>query len=259
MRYSQEDLFEIRDGKKYWRRGRVNGYSSEDLKDGEPKDNHRAIEGCDEVLTRDEINSLFPNQLLVIKILEFDTFPRYWTKAQVLYFHCSGDFCLRVKDEMNCSDEYATYDTYAKWIVTTEKAERELAESKEIEAEIRARSTDDIFIEKDGKRCWDRSRVYGYSDEVMQQGIPEDNEDIRLGCDEPLTQKEIAELFPNQRVFLRVTEYVCNPTQWRKAAVLYFHCSGDFAERKLRDLNYSDICLEYRTYTFNASVHYLNW
>lgn len=176
-----------------------------------------------------------------------------------MYFHCSGDFCLQKKDELNYSEEYATYNTFANRIVSVEKAEQELAESKEIEKVIESRSAENIFIEKDGKKRWDRNRIYGYPDEVMRHGVPADNEDIRLGCDEPLTQKEIAELFPNQCVFLRITEYVCNPSQWHKAAVMYFHCSSDFANRKLRDLNYSGVCLEYSTYTFNASEHYLNW
>ena len=38
-----------------------------------------------------------------------------------------------------------------------------------------------MFVEKDGKKVWDRSKVYGYSDEVMLAGEPEDNQ-IPIHC-----------------------------------------------------------------------------
>ena len=54
-----------------------------------------------------------------------------------------------------------------------------------------------MFIEKDGKKVWDRSKVYGYSDEVMLAGEPEDNKIPIEGCDEDFCFLKLKEMgFP---------------------------------------------------------------
>lgn len=259
MMSNLEDVFVIKDGKKSWNRNRVNGYSDEAIAGGLPRDNEKVVEGCSEILTRKEIERLFPNQYFFIKITEYDTFPRYWSKAQVLYFHCTPEFCFKKEEEMCYSKEYATWSTFARDRISEEQLKQDLAKSKKLEERAVTRSTADMFVYKDGKKCWKRDKVYGYSDRVMCESVPDDNEDTIAGCSELLTEEEINKLFPNQSVFIRMVEYSCDPGQWSKAEVLYFHCSSEFADMRLVDLNYPSTYMKYNTHTFNATEHYLNW
>lgn len=114
-----------------------------------------------------------------------------------------------------------------------------------------------MFIEKEGKKVWDRSRVYGYSDEVMLAGEPEDNQIPIEGCDEELTRKEIKELFPNQRVFVQVTDYKGVPEHWSKARVLWIHCNEDFCFEKLEEMGFPEGYMEEPTYSDMVGGAYL--
>ena len=114
-----------------------------------------------------------------------------------------------------------------------------------------------MFIEKDGKKIWDRSKVYGYSDEVMLAGEPEDNQIPIEGCDEELTRKEIKELFPNQRVFVQSTVYKGFPEHWSKAKVLWIHCSSEFCFEKAKEMGFPEDCMYEVTYSDIVGGAYL--
>ena len=106
-----------------------------------------------------------------------------------------------------------------------------------------------MFIEKDGKKVWDRSKVYGYSDEVMLKGEPEDNQIPIEGCDEELTPEEVKQLFPNQRIIIFVTEYQKYPWTWKRAKVLWIHSNLDYYYKILEDNGFPEECKEERTYS----------
>ena len=115
-----------------------------------------------------------------------------------------------------------------------------------------------MFIEKDGKKVWDRSKVYGYSDEVMLAGEPVDNQIPIEGCDEELTREEIKELFPNQRVFVQSTVYLGHaPEHWSKAKVLWIHCSEEFCFEKMKEMGFSEGYMDETTYSDVVGGAYL--
>lgn len=75
-----------------WDKSKVYGYPDEVILEGWPEDNRVAKEGCGEILTREEIRRMFPNQVVVVEICDYDKIPEYWTMGKVLYYQCSTDF-----------------------------------------------------------------------------------------------------------------------------------------------------------------------
>lgn len=84
-----------------------------------------------------------------------------------------------------------------------------------------------MIIEK-GKR-------YGRTtEEVIKSGYPEDNmTNIKVDNEIVLTGDEVAEMFPNQYVVLRILEYkdIDALSSFTKAIVKYFKCDGPFSAK----------------------------
>mgnify|MGYP001028164858 CR=1 FL=1 len=84
-----------------------------------------------------------------------------------------------------------------------------------------------MIIEKG--RCYGRT-----SDEVREFGYPEDNmSNIKVDNEIVLTGDEVAEMFPNQYVVLKILEYkdIDALSSFTKAIVKYFKCDGPFSAK----------------------------
>lgn len=71
---------------KYWDKSKIYGYSDEVILNGAPEDNKISVDGCSEVLTREEIDRMFPNQFVILK--DIKPFGAHWETAAVFRYHC---------------------------------------------------------------------------------------------------------------------------------------------------------------------------
>lgn len=94
---------------------------------------------------------------------------------------------------------------------------------------------------------WDKNKVYGYSDEIMLAGEPEDNRIPVEGNEDILNYEEIERMFPNQRILVKKIE---GPTGfWKKAQVLWIHCSTKFNVNKLKEMGFPEDYIDWDTYS----------
>lgn len=96
----------IEKGKKY---GRT---SKEVRESGYPEDNESNIKADNElILTDDEIREMFPNQFVVIKVLEYkDIYDlANYRKAIVKYFKCEGHFSVDMAEKLEQGDPGSIY------------------------------------------------------------------------------------------------------------------------------------------------------
>lgn len=100
---------------------------------------------------------------------------------------------------------------------------------------------------------WDKSKIYGYTDEVMLVKWPEDNRAAKNGCNEILTREEIYRMFPNQTVVIEVCDYDRTPDDWITGKVLCYQCSLDYALGYVIDHNDHSNLLTYES-TYSQEV-----
>lgn len=77
-----------------WDKKNIYGYSDEVMLARRPADNEIAKEGCAEVLTREEVYRMFPNQIVIVEICDYDKLPQYWNAGKVLWYQCSLDYAF---------------------------------------------------------------------------------------------------------------------------------------------------------------------
>ena len=85
-----------------WDKNKVYGYSEEYiLEHGEPEDNRIMIESHeDEILTVDEINKMFPCQVVALTNVNWvnkEVDPFSFTSATVAFYHCDSNKALLLK------------------------------------------------------------------------------------------------------------------------------------------------------------------
>lgn len=99
-------------------KGKRYGRTSEEVREfGYPEDNESNIKVDNEmVLTDDEVREMFPNQHLVIKVLEYkDIYDlANYRKAIVKYFKCEGHFSVDMASKLrkNSGGLYISDTTY---------------------------------------------------------------------------------------------------------------------------------------------------
>lgn len=99
-------------------KGKRYGRTSEEVRElGYPEDNKSNIKVDNEIiLTDDEVREMFPNQHLVIKVLEYkDIYDlANYRKAIVKYFKCEGHFSVEMASKLrkNIEGIYISDTTY---------------------------------------------------------------------------------------------------------------------------------------------------
>ena len=71
-------------------RNKIYGYSDEIMLEKEPEDNTIMQDGFDDVLSVEEVHKYFPNQKVLLEVVEHKGMPGNWIKAKVLKYHCSS-------------------------------------------------------------------------------------------------------------------------------------------------------------------------
>lgn len=95
-----------------WDKNKVYGYSDDVMLKGRPSDNEIAKQGCEDVLTKEEIHRMFPNQIVIVEICDYDGIPEYWSTGKVLWYQCSQDYAFDYV--LNSSSDLITYEpTYS--------------------------------------------------------------------------------------------------------------------------------------------------
>ena len=94
-------------------KGKRYGRTSEEVREfGYPEDNESNIKVDNEIiLTDDEVREMFPNQFVVVKVVEYKDIYALSnvTKAIVLYFKCEGHFASNMVKELREKDSSGVY------------------------------------------------------------------------------------------------------------------------------------------------------
>ena len=96
-----------------WDKNKVYGYSDKIMLVGRPADNEIAKKGCEEILTKEEIHRMFPNQIVIVEICDYDKIPEYWSTGRVLWYHCSQDYAFDYILKNNSSGLITYEPTYS--------------------------------------------------------------------------------------------------------------------------------------------------
>ena len=94
-------------------RNKIYGYSDEIMLEKEPEDNTVMQDGFDDVLTVEEVHKYFPNQKVLLEVVEYNSVPEQWLTGKVIKYHCNeleayqyilNDTCQRV---LLCESTYS--------------------------------------------------------------------------------------------------------------------------------------------------------